>query len=203
MSHSLLTKEVVHEKTSTLLKRASVELTEDNIQAGMLLYRLRRRSFGGLLFFLSILSFIPGIAFFSGIVMMILGLQLLLGFRAPRLPRFMSEYRLNVDYLKIMLNRTAPKIEKLEKYIKPRFLIFTLTPFTLILGLLIICLAVLVLIPLPFTNFLPALAILSISLGLLERDGLLILVGSALSTFAFMLGGSIIYWSLQGLGNIL
>lgn len=203
MSHSLLKKEIVHEKTSTLLKRASVELTEDNIQAGMLLYRLRRRSFGGLLFFLSILSFIPGIAIFSSIVMMTLGLQLLVGFRAPRLPRFMSEYRLNVDYLKIILNRTAPKIEKLEKYIKPRLLVFTLTPFTLILGLLIICLAALVLIPLPFTNFLPALAILSISLGLLERDGLLILMGSVLSTFSFILGGSIIYWSLQRLGNIL
>jgi len=145
---------VLHEKTSVLLERTAFELKEGNIQVGMLLYRLRRRSFGGLLFFLGILSLIPGISMFSGIAMMMLGGQLLLGFRAPRLPRFISGYRLSVEYLKTILNRTAPNIEKLEVYIKPRLVIFTLTPFSLIIGLLTICLAILVIIPLPFTNVL-------------------------------------------------
>lgn len=194
---------VSNEKTSTLLKRVSQDLSGEDIQLGFLLYRLRRRSFGGLLFFLAILGVIPGIGIFSGLLMMMLGVQLAIGFRAPLFPRFISEYSLKVDSLRSVLNRVAPKIEKVERYIRPRLLMLTLMPFTLVLGALILCLAAMVIIPLPFTNLLPALAILVISLGFLERDGLLIIAGSVLSVFAFSISGLVIYLAWQGLEKVL
>ena len=203
MSYSPVNNEKTHEKTSILLRRATLDLQGEKIQVGFLLYRLRRRSFGGLLFFLAILSLIPGISIFAGLVMIILAAQLSLGFRSPKLPRVMSEYSLKIDHLKTILSRTAPKIERLEKYIKPRLLIFTLPPFTSVLGILVFCLAALVILPLPFTNLFPALAIFIISMGLLERDGLIILVGTTFSILAFALGGTIVYLTLQGLEAIL
>lgn len=192
----------LQERTSTLLKRAALEPSETDVPVGILLYRLRRRSFGGLLFFLSILSLIPGISIFAGIVMIILSVQLLLGFKAPKLPRFMSEYRVSAKNLKTTLKHAAPKIERLEKYIQPRLLSFTLFPFTLMIGLLVLCLSAMVIVPLPLTNFLPALSICLMSLGLLERDGLLIFVGLALSVISFSLCGTVIYLTLRGLASI-
>jgi len=192
-----------HEKMSSFLNRTAADLHEDNILVGVLLYRLRRRSFGGLLFFLAILSLIPGISMFSGLIMIILGVQLSLGFRAPRLPRFISEYSLKTEHLKIALNRAALKTKILEKHIKPRFLIFTSRPFTFILGILVLFLAILIAFPLPFTNLLPALAVLTISLALLEQDGLMILVGASISVIAFILGGTAVYLTFQALEPIL
>jgi hypothetical protein len=195
-------KETSQEKTSALLKRIAENMTGEKIHVGILLYRLRRRSFGGLFFFLALMSLIPGISIFSGILMIILSVQLSIGLRAPLLPRFISEYSLNVDYLKIILNRTAKKIETVERYIKPRILPLTQTPFTIIFGVLIFCLSAVVMVPLPFTNLVPAIAISIIALGFLERDGLIVLVGTAISILAISLGWGIIYLTAKGLENI-
>lgn len=187
----------VHEKTSLLLRRTGEELYGKKIQIGIILYRLRRRSFGGILFFLAILSLLPGISMFSGAVMLVLAVQLLLGFKFPRLPRLVSEYALTMEQLKSIVNPVATKIALMEKYIKPRWFFLTVPPFTLMLGAIIFLLSLLIIIPLPFTNFLPALAILIISLGLLERDGLLIFIGASLSILSLILGIAVIEFAIK------
>jgi hypothetical protein len=190
---------VDNEKTSVLLRRAALELHGRDVHFGILLYRLRRRSFGGLLFLLAVLSLIPGVSIFSGLVIHLLGIQVSLGFKAPRIPRFVSEYRFKKERLVAMLNSVALYIERLEKYIRPRLILFTVWPSTLFIGVLILFLGALISIPLPFTNLLPALAILVISLGLLERDGLVIIVGVLFSIIALALVSTFADLALQGL----
>lgn len=177
-----------HEKTSSLLNRIAAEFKGEKTKLGLLLYRLRRRSFGGLLFFLAILSLIPGISMFAGAVMLFLSVQLCYGAKAPKVPRFIGEYGIRTQHLVATLNRTATQIERIESYIRPRWIWFTQAPILLLLGLVIFCLSILIMIPLPFTNLLPAFAILLMALGLLERDGVLIVVGLLLSAICFVLG---------------
>ena len=188
------------EKTSSLLRRILSGLTEVQVPVGILLYRLRRRSFGGVLFFLALLSLIPGIAILSGVIIIVLGVQLSLGFKTPKFIDSVNELNLNVAKLSAVLNKTIPHIQTLEKYVKPRWAFLTTAPITILIGLLVSLLAVLVLIPLPFTGLLPVFSLLLFSFGLLERDGLVILAGIVMSVLSATLGLFIIKVALNSLG---
>lgn len=191
MNDSLRNSTVTHEKTSVLLKRISSGHTTQTIQFGILLFRLRRRSFGGLLFFLALLSLIPGISILTGLLIIVLGLQLMIGFRSPRLPKIWNDYRINAGTLTQITNSVIPRIQLLEKFVKPRLAVFTELPFTLLLGFIIASLAVVIMIPLPFTGLLPVLALLLIALGLLERDGVIICIATVVAFISLLLGFAI------------
>ena len=65
------------ERTSVLLERLLSELPkEGDVSIGMIVFRLRRRSFGGMFIFLAALSLIPGISFFAGIAMLVPAMSL-------------------------------------------------------------------------------------------------------------------------------
>lgn len=179
---------VVHEKTSVLLKRIVEDIEKPKTQIGMLLYLLRRRSFGGLLLFLSLLSLIPGISFFTGLIIIVIGVQLAIGLRAPKLPRLFNEYELDVAKLKKLIIAIVPRIETVERFIKPRWYFFTNPPITWLLGVLMVGLALIVMLPLPFTGLLPVIAIILIALGLLERDGLFVVLGLTTSFLSIWVG---------------
>src|SRR3546814_11677546 len=50
-----------------------------------------------------------------------------------------------------------------------------------VLGIVCLALAVIITLPIPFANMLPGLAVTALALGLIERDGLAVLIGLALS----------------------
>lgn len=188
-----------YEKTSILLNRIANELEGDKIKLGLLLYRLRRRSYGGLLLILSIVSLVPGISVLAGILMLLLSIQIAIGYKSPSIPKFFGRYCLRVTQLKAFLSKGKLSIEKVEKFVKPRMVFLTAPPVTLLIGCLIFFLAALLIIPIPFSNLLPAICIALFSLGLLERDGSMIIAGFLLSVFAFLIGGFAIYVSVLGI----
>ena len=79
-------------------------------------------------------------------------------------------------------------MEIAERYIKPRWIPLTLSPVPMIIGVLTIGLALIVMLPLPFSNLPPALALICLSLGLLERDGMMIGFGLIVATAALVVG---------------
>ena len=50
------------------------------------------------------------------------------------------------------------------------------------MGLALVLFSASILVPLPGTNTVPGFAVVVVSMGLLQRDGILVLVGSALGT---------------------
>jgi len=191
-----------HEKTSLILTRTLQSFEGANTNVGTLLYKLRRRSFGGVLLILAVLSLIPGVGIFSGILMMILGIQLCVGFRSPKLMRSINKRTISVDHIRYMLNRVIPSIEKAERFIKPRWLFFTGVPLNILVGLVTFLLSIFVILPLPFTNLLPTLSIVIFSIGLMERDGLFILFGLIIASCALLVGAAIVYFALQGAAHM-
>lgn len=179
------------------------ELTGENVRVGLLVYRLRRRSFGGLFILLAALSLIPGISLFTGILMIVPALQMAIGLRAPIFPRIISERVIGVDQLKIIGVKVIPWVEHIERYVKPRWLVLTLPPVNMAVGIVIFILAVIVAIPLPFSNFLPSMSLLFLALGILGRDGMLIAVGLIVAVIALSVGGLIILLAVDGIGSLL
>ena len=55
-------------------------------------------------------------------------------------------------------------------------------------GIVVTGLAIVLLVPLPFSNFPPSVTLICLSLGLMQRDGALILVGLLLTIVALAIG---------------
>ncbi|WP_374013766.1 exopolysaccharide biosynthesis protein [Pseudoxanthomonas koreensis] len=145
-----------------------------------LLTGLRRSAFGMFLFVSILPGFvpIPGVGgAVGGPLVILIGLQLLVGLARPWLPRFIGRRGPRRRTLVRFGDRIAPWLARLEHLVRPRLPLLVgnrlANAFT---GLLLVVLGILLALPLPMTNYLFAGVLLFYALALIERDGALLLV---------------------------
>jgi len=143
---------------------------------------------------------IPGVSTPFGLLILLIGIGITLN-RVPWLPDILMERHFAADQIKPTLHKGADLLARLDRYIRPRLL--SLSDSRLINrcnGLLIMLAALLLMMPfgaIPFTNALPAWAILLLAIGMLQRDGLLISGGYLLVT------ATLIWFGMLGVGLIM
>lgn len=142
----------------------------DDVLAG-----LGKRSFGMLLFVFSLPAFfpIPGVGGgLSGTLVILIGVQLLIGLRTPWLPRFLARRGPHRSVMVRFRDRLSPWLARLEKFVRPRSAaLLDHRLATTLTGLLLILLGLLLSLPIPLTNYLFGVLLLLFALALLERDG--------------------------------
>lgn len=126
---------------------------------------------------------IPGFSTPFGIILGFLGLRIAF---ARRLwwPKWILERKLNSQQVGKVVEQMIKAVEYCKNVFHPRLLLLTRNPLIHRLhGLVVFTLSILLSLPLPipFTNMLTALPILFIGLGLLEEDGLVIVIGYLLA----------------------
>lgn len=188
-------------KTSELLYETINSLEGKNVKVGYLIEQFQRRSFGGVLLILAILAMVPGISIFAGMAMVVPAYQLLMGLSAPVFPSSIRNRKVSVSGLKRWGPNVISWVEILEKLVRFRWPVLTNVKARRIMGLTILLLAVVVTIPFPFSNFPPSVAILCFALGLLERDGLMVVIGSLIGVIAFAIGTVIFYVALTWISS--
>ena len=162
-----------------LLDAFAVGDPDEILRLGDLLAGLGRQAFGMLLFIAILPAFIPipiggGIA---GPLVVLIGVQLLLGLRRPWLPRFIATRGPHRDALARFDRRISPWLAKLEKLVRPRLpQLLDHRAAAMFTGLLLVLLGLLLSLPIPLTNYVFAGLLLLFALALLERDGVLMLV---------------------------
>jgi hypothetical protein len=122
---------------------------------------------------------IPGSSIPFGLAIILITISIIFN-RPVLLPKRVLDYKISKDNLETILNGILRILTPLEKFITPRILILTRgTTMIIINGSLMVFSAILLMLPLPIplTDSLPAYGILFLALGDLERDGFLILVG--------------------------
>ena len=119
---------------------------------------------------------IPGTSAITGIPLVYLSLQLAVG-RTPWLPGFVTQRRISRQGLALMLQRAQPWMERGERFLHPRLGNLTGPTAQKAVGVLMVILAFAVLLPIPFGNMLPSLAIIFLALGLMEEDGAWVIGG--------------------------
>lgn len=136
---------------------------------------------------------IPGVSTVFGLAILLLGIGITLN-RMPWLPRQIMDRKIDAEKLKPVLKRGIQLTAKVEAIIRQRLGFLTAGAFSgRINGLAIIAGAVLLMLPLglvPFSNTLPAFAILFLCIGMSQRDGLLVIAGY------IMLVATVIYFSI-------
>lgn len=186
-----------HTSTATLIERFAAGDPDEVLRLGDLLKDFGPAAFGMLLFIGVLPAFIPvpGIGGAIGGPMVILvGVQLLLGMRKVWLPDFLARRGPHRSTMARFRQRMAPWLHRLEKLVRPRMAGFLGNRIALsFTGLLLVLLGILLALPIPFTNYAFGFLLLLFALALLERDGALLLVawiagGIAVVVFGFLSG---------------
>ncbi|MEO5374959.1 MAG: exopolysaccharide biosynthesis protein [Alphaproteobacteria bacterium] len=154
----------------------------DRISLGDVLAVLDDRAFGLLMLLLAFPNIIPspiiGLSGALGVPLALVALQLALGRRRPWLPRWLRRRSMPRTAFAALVGHMVPHLQRVERVLRPRLpAVSGGTAERLVAGLCVV-LAVVLALPIPFGNTLPALALSVISLGLIERDGVFILAGA-------------------------
>ncbi|MGE0253057.1 MAG: exopolysaccharide biosynthesis protein [Alphaproteobacteria bacterium] len=190
------TSDVIHEFVDTL-DGPSSSVTVSEIVAA-----LRHRSYGGLILILAVVALVPGISIVGGLMIVVPAAQMMIGLPYPRLPGRLGRTRLGVERLRGAVARMLPIILYVERFVRPRWAWATRPPAENAIGALTILLAVVLFIPLPFTNFMPAVAMIVISLGFLERDGVIVSLGLVTSVIALAIGLTAIFFGAEAVAHL-
>jgi hypothetical protein len=173
---------------SRRLEAVSVALRQGEPTLGDLSNRLGSAGFGLaiLVFALPGLIPIPGpVGFVFGSATALLALQILFGATRLWMPRSLRRRRIPGAALATVVDRALPWLRKVEVWLKPRrWRHLSGRRARMVLALPILVMAVVLALPIPFGNMLPALALVFFALGLLERDGYAVLAGLGTSVAA-------------------
>ena len=178
----------IPERTSEVLRDLVDEGQSERITFREILVELRHRAVGFALLIFALpccLPMPPGIPTVCGIALVIIAANLIAGRQRLWLPRAITDKSVSRADLKRMVDRWLPYLERLERVCKPRYPIVT-EPFAKVLiGIVIFALGFVMILPIPFLgNMPPGFAASVIAIGMAERDGLVVLIGAAVSAVA-------------------
>lgn len=174
------------DRLSAILTAIASAQDKDRISVGDLLEALRRRALGALMFIFAVptaLPMPPGVSAIVGAPLLFLSVQLMLGMQ-PWLPRIIRERSLRrVDFQRVVAAVT-PWLARAEAVMRPRMTFLAHRPSVYLLGFTALVMSLILFLPIPLGNMLPSIAISIMALGLLERDGVWILIGLATAVFS-------------------
>ncbi len=153
---------------------------------------LHERGFGILIIIFSLplsvpIPVPPGYTTILSIPLILFSLQLLFGFDSPWMPNWLERKSFQRSTLALVVEKTSPILKKIEKFMKPRMSFIFRGPGENILAFIMLLCALSIAIPLPLTNFIPAIGTTLISLGIMSKDGFLSIMGVLVSLCGLLL----------------
>ena len=143
---------------------------------------LGERAFGIVLLFFALpsalpFSTVPGVSVVFSVPIALFSCQMVFARKTLWLPKIIAKRTIHQKTIPKAIHATVPYLTKIEYFLKPRWEFMTCRLMEIINGTLIFCLAILLMLPIPLSNFIFAALLIIFSLGLIERDGLLLVIG--------------------------
>lgn len=152
---------------------------------GEIFDHLDESAFGAGLFLLALpccIPFLYGVPQVVAVPMMALALQMLAGRDEPWLPDALARRRIDKDGLTRMARGGRRWMGWIERLIRPRLIGITGPRAQRVVGTFMVLFCASILVPLPLTNTVPGFAVAIMSFGLMQKDGLAVLLGTVLGT---------------------
>ncbi|HYD32158.1 MAG TPA: exopolysaccharide biosynthesis protein [Azospirillaceae bacterium] len=189
-------------RASELIDQFLEEYPSDEVTLGDLVAMLGNRAFGALLLVFALPNVIPmppGTSTVLGLPLVLFAAQMTLGLPKPWLPKRLARLPLDRAMLERWTNAGKRYIAWIEGMMKPRLPFLADVRFERALGAVCLLLALILSLPIPLGNMLPALAIVMMALGLLEKDGLVVLFGLITAAFSGVLVAAVMFGLAKGL----
>lgn len=172
-------------RVSDLLTATLRDWPEERISFGALVDATQGRGFGALVVLVSLPCLIPLPVGFSGPLfggmLCLLACQMILGFEHPWLPAWMRRISMTRETAAKFVGRLDPWLHRLERLCHPTW------PWALtkngqrVVGGFLILTGIALAMPVPLTNIPIALVMIGYGVGLMERDGRLLVVMAAIT----------------------
>ncbi|SFP50059.1 Uncharacterized conserved protein [Nitrosomonas cryotolerans] len=173
--------------TSDLLEIVVAVNTQESMTVGEIKNALHERGFGILMAIAALplclpIPVPPGYTTFFSIPLFIFSVQMIFGMGSPWLPAWIERKQIKHTNLEKLVVKANPWLRKIEARMQPRLTYIGAHMWERVIGIFSFVFAVSIAVPFPLTNFLPGWGILIMSLGLLNKDGLTMLVGMIIGT---------------------
>lgn len=182
-------------------------IADERISLGHLIDGFGNRAFGALLFIFAVPVAlpiaIPGISAVLGAPLLFLSWQLMRGRERPWLPQVMRSRSFRRADFAGMLQRVVPSIRRVERLVGPRLIWLTNRRGEQVIGFLAFALALVLFLPIPFGNSVPALAIAIMALAVLERDGVAAIAGTLVGLAGIAVVSGVVFGLVKGAALIL
>jgi hypothetical protein len=119
-------------------------------------------------------SAIPGISFVFGLPIVFIAIHIILARPTLWLPGFLANRQVSVAKLAQVINKTIPYLLYTERLLKARWSFFSTPLMERMHGVVLLSLSLLLLLPIPFSNFFFSTLIILFGFGLSEKDGVVL-----------------------------
>ena len=180
---------------SEVLSAIAADEARQDVAVGDLLVLLGGRGRAALILLFALPNVLPtppGTSGILGLPLLYLSFQMMLG-RVPWLPRLIDERSMPRHRFAQLVERVVVVLGRAERLLRPRWSIFVGHGAERVLGAVCLVLAIVLVLPIPLGNILPALAVCLIALGVLERDGVWVLIGIAVAVVSLIVVAGVVY----------
>lgn len=174
----------------SLLKAINGRGNAGTVTIGNFLAELGDRSFGWSILLFSLINLLPmpyGSTMITAIPPILLSLQMALGFTHIRLPRFINRRSVSRGSMRRTVIKLRPLMRPIERMIRPRHLWLFQPRNERFMGLLLLAVSIALFLPLPLSGWIPAFALFITGFGLVERDGLVTLIGLIVGVLSILI----------------
>ena len=167
---------------------------DPKLYLGELVNAFGERAFGAMLLFFGLLNVavgaLPGTTTVLGAPMLLMGVQLLTRRDQLWMPRWLLSRAIERATYRTAVGRLLRPLRWVERLAKPRLSVMTSEASEMLIGAACVVLAAILMLPIPGGNLAPSLIMALFGFGLLQRDGLMILVAwvgvAGLATFVWL-----------------
>jgi hypothetical protein len=189
------------EVLSSLATHASERLTVGDIVAV-----LRGRAFALLVVLLGLpncLPMPPPIPLVCGLLLALVAAQIAAGWATPWLPHSLMVRSIPRRDFSRAVDRAVPVLRRLERWSRPRLSGLDTVPMMRLIGFLLLALAIGLLFAAPVIGQIPlGIAVCVVGLGLVERDGVVVIAGFSIGALGLALSFGFVYAIVTGLDTI-
>ena len=166
---------------SSVLRELAEPGRGERVTVGEIVAALGDRAFGAVLLIFAAPNILPvtlpGTSSVTALPIVLVGIQLLLGWRRLHLPGALARRSFLRRQLAVVIERLGPWLERAERVARPRLPALTSPLAERLIGAPVLVLSAILFLPLPLSNIPPGIALSILGFGLLERDGGFVLAG--------------------------
>lgn len=156
----------------------------ERISVAELTQKFGGRAIGALLFLFGLACMLPlppGATTIFGFPLVLLAPQLIIGASAPWLPARIKAQTVATADLRKGLPRLITGLRRVESLSRPRLTVLLSPIGERVVGIVCLALALVLILPIPGGNILPAIAVSTLAFALIQRDGVIALAGYLLA----------------------
>lgn len=182
---------------STLLSDFAQTWSADRVRLADVVDVLGDRVYGLVLLIFAIPNAIPnpvpGVTAVLGLPLVIVAAQQVMGRPRPWFPAVLGDRSIATEDFRRFVRQADPWLKRVERMLKPRLRFLVSPGGERVLAAIALLMAIILTLPIPLANLLPALAICFIALAMIEYDGLMAGVGVLAAVASVIIASSVVY----------